>query len=236
MAKKIRMKVTVKNKSVLNSTLESNSDSKLDAGSRLQAVLSQDRESDSTKNPNESRDLDPGLLKPLKSLKGDATTTGVSVVNKSPQSSPSSLPTDPPPVDAFHIRLCAAFLSATKAPPTLKQSAEAYKTLQDDSAAFLRWLPTAAPFRATRHAGGLRSLVDFFQADLLTTKETNIEQDFPGTLFDGRIHPSTWAQMSAEEQSQWEKYRPHVPGPWRIPDEPVATPTDFEHVTLKRLL
>src|SRR5271170_7829412 len=66
--------------------------------------------------PVDERFKDSNILK-----EKSTTTTDVTVVNKKSSSSlsPAPLP-EPPPVDAFHIRLCSVFVRASKTTPLLK--------------------------------------------------------------------------------------------------------------------
>ncbi len=97
------------------------------------------------------------------------TTTTDGVPSLQERSSPSSSLNLPDPIAnpeaAFHQRLCGEFSRASKPLPTRKQSAAAYAMIPDDWEGFLDWLPTAEAFKATRGAGGLPSLIDFYDAD-----------------------------------------------------------------------
>lgn len=164
MAKKLRIKIP----SVLNSTLESGSHSKLEEVPDSKTFLEVERERPSAKNANETMPSVGSLLNP-KGINGNTTTTPHSLIEKK-QSSPSSggnLP-DPTPANPetiFHQRLCSEFSSAGKPLPTRKQSAAAWAMIPDDWEGFLEWLPTAEAFKTTRGAGGLPSLIDFYDAD-----------------------------------------------------------------------
>ena len=100
------------------------------------------------------------------------TTTTKPLPSLAVGSSPSSFPDLPDPtpnpdlvLHNFHQRLCDAFGKAGKGLPTRKQSAAAYAMIPDDWEGFLDWLPSSEAFKTTRGAGGLPSLIDFYDAD-----------------------------------------------------------------------
>ena len=98
------------------------------------------------------------------------TTTTKPLPSLAVESSPSSDQSFPDPTPAnpeaiFHQRLTSEFSKASKPLPTRKQSAAAYAMILDDWEGFLDWLPTSEAFKTTRGAGGLPSLIDFYDAD-----------------------------------------------------------------------
>lgn len=100
---------------------------------------------------------------------------------------PSKAPT--PLAEAiFHQRLCNAFAAAEKAPPLKSQSVAAYAAIPDDWEGFLAWMPNAPAFQAMSHPGGLRTLIEFYQA----TKEAEKLRSTPAPV----ILPTPCAQCA----------------------------------------
>jgi hypothetical protein len=148
-------------------------------------------------------------FKTLNVLKETTTTTTPDPTIERPLLWLSSNPPDPPET-IFHQRLCKAFAEAGKGLPTRKHSETIYGLIPDDWEGFCDWLPNAASFKTMRTAGGLRTLIDFYNTDKERKQITTpLEgEQYPGALFNGKIHSTEWPQLTAAEQEKWRKYAP----------------------------